>query len=283
MEELINNFFTNLIFFFVESFFWELPQYFFALFTEIGLYSPAYYLPAFLLSFSLVPWGVFGSMGSSFGRRWSTKERRQWTLKNVPPYLLGVIIGLILGDACIEPKGSTNALLRIEQSIQHFPYLLFVFKYLSPLCQSFPSLMIHVIKGVVICSFRITTRSLPFLFELRALFYPNGEKCIPLGHVMFQLLSPIALAHWIMCDGEARHSGLRLCTNSFSIPDVVKLMNILLVKYQLECTLYLKKQGGQTYPMIYIREQSMPQLQKIVLPYMDSSMLYKIGIKNSTI
>jgi len=80
-------------------------------------------------------------------------------------------------------------------------------------------------------------------------------------------------------DGESHHSGLRLCTNSFTLIDVVKLINILQVKYQLDCTLYIKV---NKYPIIYIRANSIPRLQSIVLPYMHESIYQKIGL-NKTI
>jgi hypothetical protein len=132
-------------------------------------------------------------------------------------------------DWSIESKGSHSALLRVEQSLGHLPYLLFLFKYLSPLCHSFPRLLGHNRNGNVSFNVRLTTRSLPLFYELKQLFYPMGVKLIPEGHIMYYLLSPIALAHWIMSDGQSHQSGLFLCTHSFSIPDVVRLMNVLMV------------------------------------------------------
>jgi len=71
--------------------------------------------------------------------------------------------------------------------------------------------------------------------------------------------------------------GLILCTESFSITDNLKLIKILKDRYQLDCSLHSNNR-------IYIRAASMPRLRSIVLPYMDSSMLYKIGLKpNQTI
>ena len=60
---------------------------------------------------------------------------------------------------------------------------------------------------------------------------------------------------------------------AFTLIDVVKLINILQVKYQLDCTLYRKV---NKYPIIYIRANSIPlarssemgAIQSIVLPYM---------------
>jgi len=51
-------------------------------------------------------------------------------------------------------------------------------------------------------------------------------------------------------------------------------MNVLMIRYRLDCTLRLH-QGR--YPRIYIRANSIPLLRSIVMPYMCSSMLYKLG------
>jgi hypothetical protein len=93
--------------------------------------------------------------------------------------------------------------------------------------------------------------------------------------MIFELLTPVALAHWIMGDGVARPNGLILCTDSFTLPDVIRLMNVLMIKYQLNCTL---RQHNPNQYRIYIRESSMSQLRSIVLPHMDPSMFYKIGL-----
>jgi len=76
-----------------------------------------------------------------------------------------------------------------------------------------------------------------------------------------------------MGDGTRdRSTGMVLCTDSYSIPDVVKLMNVLIIRYGLVCTFRLH--GGNT--RIYIRKQSLPALCALVNPYMHSSMLYKL-------
>jgi hypothetical protein len=128
---------------------------------------------------------------------------------------------------------------------------------------------------------------MPCLTKLHSLFYPNGIKVIP--HNIFEILTPVALAHLIMGDGEARTRGLVLCTNSYSIEDVFRLMNVLMIRYGLECKLLrqlLKKQNQFQYPkngyMIYIRERSMPLLQTIVEPFFHPSMMYKIRSYSSS-
>jgi len=135
----------------------------------------------------------------------------------------------------------------------------------------------RTVKGTVCYVVSFSTRSLPFLTELYTLFYVNGVKVIPDSPIMYDLLTPIALAHWIIGDGALMNKGLILCTESFSITDNLKLIKILKDRYQLDCSLHSNNR-------IYIRAASMPRLRSIVLPYMDSSMLYKIGLKpNQTI
>ena len=92
-------------------------------------------------------------------------------------------------------------------------------------------------------------------------------------HNIYDLLTPIALAHLIMGDGKESRHGLVLCTDSYSVQDIVRLMNVLIVKYRLECIL---RYHTPTQPRVYIRERSMLILRDLVRPYMEKSMFYKI-------
>jgi len=107
--------------------------------------------------------------------------------------------------------------------------------------------------------------------ELHSLFYPNGIKIIPQN--IFELLTPIALAHMIMGDGSWQRHGLIICTDSYTVQDVVRLMNVLIIRYRLECIL---RYHIKTLPRIYIRQRSIPLLQTIIRPHMHYSMQYKL-------
>jgi hypothetical protein len=85
------------------------------------------------------------------------------------------------------------------------------------------------------------------LLQCYSLFYINKVKVIPEN--IYELLSPVALAHLIMGDGTASLYGLVLCTNSFSLPDV-RLMNVLMICYGLECTIHIKRQNKKIEHMI---------------------------------
>ena len=80
-----------------------------------------------------------------------------------------------------------------------------------------------------------------------------------------------------MGDGQASRHDIVLCTNSFSVKDVVRLMNVLMIRYRLECTIHLKRRQSQKVEyLIYIREGSMALLRSIVIPYLHSAMYYKL-------
>jgi hypothetical protein len=87
-------------------------------------------------------------------------------------------------------------------------------------------------------------------------------------------LTPVALAHWISGDGTKNRHGLTISTESFSINDTIRLLNVLMVKYSLDCSIRKHSTGYN----IYIKEKSMPLLRTLVQPYMHSSMLYKLRI-----
>jgi len=228
----------------------------------------------------VVVWGTLGSLGSSINRRWTKAERNIWSIGYVPEYILGVVVGIILSDGYIQiTKNGINARLQFGQSIIHFEYFWFVFQLLSPLCISLPYLSSQVYKGVTFFTLRLSTRALPFLTDLYTLFYVNGVKVIPAEEIMYNLLTPIALAHWIQCDGTWIGRGVQLCTDSFSIQDVVRLISILRIRYDLDCTLQMCNRGNnKNYPRIYIKAESIPLLRTLVIPYIHSSMFYKLGL-----
>jgi len=193
------------------------------------------------------------------------------------PFQLSVIVGLILSDGYVaySNKRAKSARLVFDQSLAHSPYFWFVFFILAPYCSSYPSIYKRTLRGNRFFSICFFTRSLPCFTELRSLFYPNGVKIVPYN--IYELLTPGALAHWILGDGKSNNgSGLTLCTDSFKVQDVVRLMNVLKIRYNIDCTLHKESKSYR----IYIRAQSMPLLRSIVSPYFHLSMDYKLGIQS---
>ena len=138
-----------------------------------------------------------------------------------------VIIGLILSDGWLRfvSKTHKNALLGFKQSLAHSDYIWFVFSILSHYNNTTPRLKRAIAEGKQFYSLAFETGSLPCFTELYSLFYPSGVKVIP--NNIYELLTPVALAHVIMGDGSRQRHGLILCTDSYSVSDIVRLINEL--------------------------------------------------------
>jgi len=145
-----------------------------------------------------------------------------------------------------------------------------VFNLFSHYCSGSPRLTTGIRSGKRFYGLQFFTRSMPCITELHSLFYPNGVKIVP--HNIYDLLTPIALAHLIMGDGSAKQYSLKFCTDSYTVPDIIRLMNVLIIRYELDCTLRFHT---PTQPRIHIRQNSMPKLRAIVGPYMCQSMRYQ--------
>jgi hypothetical protein len=126
-------------------------------------------------------------------------------------------------------------------------------------------------KGTKTYALQLQTRCLPCFTELLNIWYPQGKKIVPEN--ILDLLDAIALAHWVQGDGTWAKTGLVLCTESFSPQDVNRLLNVLIFKFKLDCTL---QKSGASFN-IYIRAKSMPLLRTLILQHIHSSMLYKLG------
>jgi len=235
---------------------------------DIEIFNELFYI-YYISSTTLVVWGSNLTSNVNYPR--FTKQVSNIII--LPSYQKGVIVGLLLSDGGLSFSNSRsiNARLGFNQSLDHFEYFWFVFTILSHYCSSYPYLTINIRNETQVYAIRIFTRSLPCFTELFTLFVINKVKVVPQD--IFNQLTPVALAHWIIGDGAALPHGIMICTDSYSQKDVVKLINVLIIKYQLECTL---RYNSPTRPRIYIKNKSMKILRSIILPYMHPSILYKI-------
>jgi hypothetical protein len=77
-----------------------------------------------------------------------------------------------------------------------------------------------------------------------------------------------------MGDGGFKSKGIYICTDSYTIQDTVRLMNVLIIRYDLKCTLHRSNENYR----IYVSRNSMDKLVEVVKPYLITSMYYKVGI-----
>jgi hypothetical protein len=73
-------------------------------------------------------------------------------------------------------------------------------------------------------------------------------------------------------DGHKNKSGFVLNTQSFTLEQAVLLLNVLNIKYGLDCTV----RYDRGLPIIYIRSNSMSTFRTLVTPHFHPSMLYKL-------
>jgi len=227
---------------------------------------------------SLVPFGSNLTSNVSYSR--FSKQYRN--LMIIAKDKLEIIHGILLSDGHLSnpyrlTRGkvyNNNSYLVLKQSLSHFEYLWFTFNELSHYCSGYPVLKISKRNNRICYAVEFVTRTLPCFMELRNIYYTSeGIKKIP--EDIYNIITPRALAHLIMGDGEARNFGLGLCTHSYTIPDVVRLMNALIIRYDFKCTIRFHN----NQPTIYISQHSMKQLRLIVSPFICSSMLYKLGFR----
>jgi hypothetical protein len=87
-------------------------------------------------------------------------------------------------------------------------------------------------------------------------------------------LTPLIIAIWFMDDGSKTTSGYVFSTNCFSLEEVIKLSDRLL-HFNIKTNI---TQAGNNY-IIYVRSESVDSFNKLILPHMCDSMLYKIHFK----
>lgn len=186
-------------------------------------------------SSNLVVWG--SNLGLTLGGRLT---RVQANMTKIPPHIQSVMVGLILSDGWMQlPSDSKNARLCFKQATKNSSYVWFVFFILSHYCSSFPHRTTGIRNGNPFSGLTFQTRQLPCLTDLYNLFYIDKTKIIPSN--IYDLLTPAALAHIIMGDGSAVNGGLVICTDCFTLEQTTLLLNVLVIKFGFDCTLWSNK------------------------------------------
>ena len=193
--------------------------------------------------------------------------------------ILSVVIGSLLGDAYANNRSGEGVRICYRQSARHKEYLFWLYTffydrgYVSNLQPREYTRTIKSKQGIVYYGYEFNTFTFRSFSWIHKMFYKNGKKVIPLN--IYEYLTPLALAVWIMDDGCWANYGIRIATNSFSLKEVELLNDVLKSKYNLDTT--IQNIWKENQYSIYIKKQSVNNLRNIVGPYMHSSMLYKLG------
>ena len=199
---------------------------------------------------------------------------------NIPNNIIYIIVGIVLTDGWIEYSSkkdldkkdilNINSRFRFKQSIIHSEYVIYVFILLSHYCKSIPKLKLARVKGKTYSQLEFYTRALPCFTILRHIFYKGRVKIVPEN--LYDLLNYESLAHIIMGDGSySKGGGLTLNLQSFLVKELIFIINILKIKFNLDCLLHKSRHQYA----IYIRVKSVNILYPKIKIYILPSIIYK--------
>ena len=80
------------------------------------------------------------------------------------------------------------------------------------------------------------------------------------------------LAHWIKVSGTRKNNSKILKTDSFNIKEVVLIVNVLLIKFNIKSNIH----NASHHPVIYIKTASKKRIKNKLKPFMCESKLYKL-------
>ena len=132
--------------------------------------------------------------------------------------------------------------------------------------------------------------------EIFHLFYvkEKGKLIKTIKPDLFFYFDYIALAHLIQGDGSRRNKGVALITYGYTLKEVVLLMNILIIKFDIQPTIYSYEQPwvglrptkiyrgpkpelAKIQHQIQINEKDLNKISPKLLPYFLDHFLYKIN------
>ena len=201
--------------------------------------------------------------------------------KRIGPHnknILSILFGSLLGDGHAERRIKGNGTrITFYQEGSHVSYLLWLHNLLANLnyCSpNIPRIQTRLgSKGIVRKYIRFNTWTYSSLNWVHDLWYINNVKIVP--STIFEFFTPLSLAIWIMDDGGKVGSGLKIATNSFSYSECLFLVKILFDIFKIKSS--IQSTGIPNQYHIYIWKESIPLLREIVLPYLHSSMKYKLN------
>jgi len=190
------------------------------------------------------------------------------------------ITGSLLGDGYItkylfnkQTSKNKNSMLSIKHSIKQKEYVLYKYSILTneikcklTECEFYDDRI--KFKNIYKYILLNTIQNKSFN-EIRNIWYEE-KKIIPKNIK----ITPLVLAIWFQDDGyKSQKGGYYLCTDNFSINDVELLQKILFDNFKIESNIHIR---NKKHNRIYIKTKCINTFNKIVLPYMCKSMIYKL-------
>jgi hypothetical protein len=186
-----------------------------------------------------------------------------------------IIVGAVLGDACLERNGK-NVRLRIDHGQKQRALVEWKFQQLAELNPS-PPKRVEVFDqrtNQTYVHYRSVTRTTEALNEYFELFYgSDGIKHVP-RRIVDYLTSALAVAVWYMDDGGRRsdcRSGY-FNTQAYQVEEINGLRECLMRNFDLPTRTHFA--AGR--PRIYIAKAQFEEFCALVRPYVIPDLRYKL-------
>lgn len=205
--------------------------------------------------------------------------------------VVSVLVGCLLGDAyASQSKGKIiGTCFRFKQSGRHKDYLFFLYNFFFErgYCtasgpRQYKTILKYNQKVKTYYGYEFDVFTFSSFNWLYNLFYRDGKKIIL--PELINYITPMSLAFLIMDDGGwvGGSKSVRISTNNFTFEEVKLLVEMFKIKFNLDCTVQklsnFKENPSKNKYSIYVKTASLPTLKKLILPYIHSSMLYKLGL-----
>lgn len=192
-----------------------------------------------------------------------------------------VLVGSLLGDGCLRiMQKCIVPAFSVSHSEAQKPYVFWKYEKLKRWIRRSPwreERIYHKDRSRKTFSWRFQTLSNAVFSRLYSTFYQSGRKIIPTNLAEFLKNSPLALAVWLMDDGNRNHKAVFLNTQSFDLVEQDKLVEILQGAYGLEATVnkHSISNGRQLY-RVRLSTESTNKLPKILGKNLLPEFYYKI-------
>jgi len=203
-----------------------------------------------------------------------------------------LLIGTLLGDGNLqsETRGRTWRYRSIHKK-EHYDYINHKYIILSNICGTEPKLSRvydsrtnkyyerYLFSTLIENSLRYYAN----MFYKYDINEDKFKKIVPLN--IEKYLTPRAIAYWYMDDGSLKWKGksnaMRICSDGFSLDDVMRLKKVINDKYNINMQLIkIKKKDIIIGYRLQINEANSILFRELIKPYLLEVMSYKVSDGN---
>lgn len=188
-----------------------------------------------------------------------------------------VMIGSMLGDGTLRVgDGAINANLKIEHGLAQQKYVRWKYDIFRPWVFTEPKISYRYRPSGERYPKSLWFRTIrhPIITEFQRRFYVDGRKIVP--HDISDDLDELALAVWVMDDGNLNRRNISISTYSFTLGEIELLVKVLQSRFALSAKYYRDRDKG--YRM-YFTVGDTKKLTRIIGTYVIPELRYKIDLK----